>query len=418
MFTAITERFLEHANSSPNLDPQEAARALRHLEQLLGRPEEEGTSIRTTITEALDTATRRTAARWGDKLTAVALGGIEQSGIRLAGAEVVLRHIQAALEQVVSGQEALAHDYAKLAGGAYVQLHSQLDHLQVNVPGGRLRPPTAAEFVDLLHQYAKNRYHSLVLRRAVQVCQGLLARVPDFSREITTIRSRLGELLESLRTPSTTRVPEVDLGPGRTLLPGGQQDPDQLINQSLDSLATKDLQEVEQRLQEAVQPQFKSLAQACLSSGSPFKEFEALLRQQAEKFVETRLRLNDAAAMYLEQPLSSQEMKADLADAFHLAAPALAAARAASSAEICLVSLPTGEAGERLARLVSEALPDVNVTPVASVDDLVIYREQPQLPLSSLPQLGLVAHDAYRRLLQAHGSPHNRIDVLNWLPVG
>src|SRR5262249_16473242 len=193
--------------------------ALRQLEQLLGRPEEDAKSARTAITEALDKASRRTAARWEEKITAVALGLIDEPGLRLAGAERVLPYIQAGVKDVVPAHEPLADEFAVQAAGAYTNLHAALERLQGETPGSRRAGAAAAELADLMRQYAKTRYHGLVLRRAVVICKGLLARVPEYLREISAIRTRLEELLEILRRPTATRIPEVDLGPGGQLLP-------------------------------------------------------------------------------------------------------------------------------------------------------------------------------------------------------
>ena len=411
----IVDRFAEQ--SATGSDPQAAGHALRQLEQILGRPEEDATSARTAITEALDKASRRTAARWEEKITAVALGLIDEPGLRLAGAERVLPYIQAGVKDVVTAHEPLADELAAQASGVYKNLHAVLERLQGEAPGSRRASAAAAESVELMRQYTKTRYHSLVLRRAVVICRGLLARVPEYLREIGAIRTRLEELLEILRSPTATRIPEVDLGPGGHLLPSGRKDPDEVVNESLESLSDADCLEVENSLREAVRIQFKSVAQACLGPTAIFKDFEALLRAQAEKFVEARLALSDVAAMYLGRAASSQEMRADLTQAFEQAAPPLAPAQAAAPAELCVMVVPAGESGNRLGRLAAAALPGVEVVPAAAVDDVVLYREQSQLAFPSLPQLGAVARDVYRRLLETNQSPHNRLDIANWLPV-
>ena len=70
------------------------------------------------------------------------------------------------------------------------------------------------------------------------------------------------------------------------------------------------------------------------------------------------------------------------------------------------------QAEERLRELAVAALPEVEWQTASGEEDILLYRERTNLPLSELPQLGDVPQDAYRQMSAAeHFTPHCRSDV-------
>src|SRR5262249_29447675 len=82
------------------------------------------------------------------------------------------------------------------------------------------------------------------------------------------------------------------------------------------------------------------------------------------------------------------------------------------AAELCVLCSPSGPAGERLQALAAEATPEVEWQSAPGDEDILLYRERANLPLSELLQLGALAQDAYRQMSNAeHFTPHCRSDV-------
>ena len=78
--------------------------------------------------------------------------------------------------------------------------------------------------------------------------------------------------------------------------------------------------------------------------------------------------------------------------------------------------MPPGPEGEHFRALVGRALPDETLLAAPSTDDIVFYREQSQLSLDALPQLGPAAGEVYQQFLTLEQlSPHSRLDIVTWL---
>ena len=62
-----------------------------------------------------------------------------------------------------------------------------------------------------------------------------------------------------------------------------------------------------------------------------------------------------------------------------------------------------------------QALPNLQVLFADSPSDIVIYREQPDLPINDLELLGKLGKGAYEQMTSGDGtSPHSREDITRW----
>src|SRR5439155_14168970 len=131
-----------------------------------------------------------------------------------------------------------------------------------------------------------------------------------------------------------------------------------------------------------------------------------------EAFVGELLGETNAAELFLEQHPDEEGAADEAAGIFDEAHPELAPHRSSHDSEVCVVATPPGPAGDRFRELARAALPDVEVLPAASEDDIVFYREVSHLPIAELEQLGPAGLDAYRQM-RATGdfTPHTRTDV-------
>jgi hypothetical protein len=104
-----------------------------------------------------------------------------------------------------------------------------------------------------------------------------------------------------------------------------------------------------------------------------------------------------------------------LAAAYEDAAPPLTAANGASNSQFCILAAPPSPREAALRECGRQAVPDLEMAPAGGVDDIVIYREETQLLLADLEQLGPVGHDAYQQMTTSeHFTPHSRNDVAEW----
>ncbi len=253
-------------------------------------------------------------------------------------------------------------------------------------------------------------YQSLLLRQAGNVFLTLRGHLADEMREINFCRVRLGELQRMLEEPaeSTPAAPPA----GKHLYPAGCKDLKETVTHLENQLGAEALNELDTQMEAMFKKQFTALVNVCLTNANVLKNVEAAMLHTAEQFAIARLGEMNVAEMFLEQYADDGQAADELAGFFDETAPQLPGERRGDSAELCVLSAPSGPAGEHLRKLVGQALPDIEWQTAAGDEDILLYRERANLPLSELPQLGPLAQDAYRQMSSAeHFTPHCRCDV-------
>jgi hypothetical protein len=150
-----------------------------------------------------------------------------------------------------------------------------------------------------------------------------------------------------------------------------------------------------------------------MAPANMLKNVEIALEEEVAKATEQRINTTDVAALFLELFPGDEQAKSELTAAFDEAAPDLPGTRSSPGrGELCLLTVPDSPAGENLKTLVKQALPEVEWAFAVGGDQIVIYRETGQTPLTELAQLGPIAQEAYRQMTAVeHFTPHSRIDV-------
>jgi hypothetical protein len=412
--------------------PQQLKAVLDQFEQLLGKPEEETKEEEPPqIVAALRQAADKLVQDWGQKLAELPVRLIEAPEFRLAGAEEVIRQMVASIEQVLQHHEPLArelsnraaelHDRLRVLASAPAQTGTQTP-VRTSVfrksSSGSRKVSAAAELQELLRSYPKTLYQSLMLRQAGDIFLTLRGHLADEMREINFCRVRLGELLRMLSEPTqseeTARAKSAIL---KHLFPGGCKDFKETVSYFEAQLTDADLNVLDAKMEAMLKKQFTALVNVCLTSGNVLKNVEDAMRHTAEEFMIVRLGEMNVAEMFLEQhPEPSQAME-EITGFFDEAVPQLpqsviAPRKGGQATELCVLCSPAGPAGERLRALAAEATPEIEWQSASGDEDILLYRERANLPLSELPQLGALAQDAYRQMSNAeHFTPHCRSDV-------
>ncbi|MFN4259698.1 MAG: tubulin-like doman-containing protein [Gemmataceae bacterium] len=412
-FSLVTDRLHRSGARGVELEPETLLHAFHQLLELVGQPDDETAGAKKAkLVEALDDATRRMISECEQRVAEMAVSLIEQPNFRLAGAEEAIRQINGIMEQMVLTQEPLGEKFASQADDVFKRLQSlKATYLTAT----RHKEPIIKDLVELLRLYPGIRYRALVLQRVTSIYRNLLSNCPEYLREISFCRLRLSDMAQSIGQ-SAQRKESAPVDVGRFLFPGGCRTIEEAVQRFLKNLAAKELLEFDHQIQEMIHRQFKAVVHVCMTSSSLPRDLELAFVQQAQDFVERQLGQLNAAQMFLElytSPASAQEA---LADAWKQALPPLADA-ASSSTEFGIVAVPTQPLATQIRDLLSKPLTVVDVVATTNPDEIVFYREMPQLSLSDLPQLGAVAETAYRQMSAIeHFSPHSRIDIGDWSP--
>jgi hypothetical protein len=320
---------------------------------------------------------------------------------------------------VLQHHEPLARELATRAADAQGRIRGLLTGLAESAPGNKRTPTLLANLLELLRFYPKWRYQGLTLQGVIATYVSLRGQLTDQLREINFCRARLGELLNTFKDSTALAGGEGEVTRGRSLLPSGCRSLDDAVQQSLAALKPEEFQALDQQMQAMIRKQFTALVHVCLTSTNLLRNLEHAMQREAEAFAASRLATTNVSEMYLASHASPEQAREDLLTAFDEAAPEIAGPRHGGAPELQLVGLPAGPTGERVRTLAQQALPDVQQVADAHSDDIIFFREVPHVPLSALEQLGPLAFEAYRQLAsREHFTPHSRIDVTDWRPIG
>jgi hypothetical protein len=425
---AITEGLA--AKAPTGVDEAAVAQALAQLEQLVGPPPSRKRSSRSKVNllngptppalEApLEEAMRVTGEAWYHKLHQLVFSMMEEPQFRLAGVETAVGLLGSVLAQMVETQERSVPDLNTRAAEAYERVHGQVGGLTGFGAWFRNKNQAVSDLVESLRLFAKLRYQALLADRTCTIGRHLLATYPEFAHDINISRGRLGDFLRTLHDPVATKTVEVDLGSGRELCPPGCRNRAEARDQILERLTPAELLSFDRQVQELIQKEFTSLWQICLApSTNLFEDLGRVLQQQAEVFVENILGGLDAADFYLRTHPQEDRVVEEISEAFATASPDLTRTAPPAADELHVMAVPQGPAGDHLYALARRALPQKDVVMAGNADDIVFYREQVQVALAELEQLGPAALDAYRQMTAVDSfTPHSRTDITVWTSV-
>jgi serine/threonine protein kinase len=385
------------------------------IEQILGRPDETMANAPGELPEALVRAGNTLVSTWGGRLAEFTVGLAEKPEFRLAGAEETVRQVVTTIEQVLIHYEPLCKEMTMRVAEAQARLAELLSSIQSSPPGHRRTPALVANFVELFRCYPRWRCQSLILQRVVSVYVSLRGQLSDQLRELNFCRARLGDLRTAFENKARDAGAEPEDAGDRVLFPGGRPTLAKAVEQLQEAVPDQDLQDLDGRMQEIIQQQFTALVHVCLMSANLMKNLEAVMQTEAEAFADGRLAAFDAAELYLSAQDNDEEAAEDLEGLYEGAAPRLAGAVTSESGEICLMVTPETPSGAQVRGLIEGVFPDVRWVAATGSDDLVWYRELPDIELSSLEQLGPLGLEAYQQMsASGHSSPHNRLDIHNW----
>jgi hypothetical protein len=389
---------------------------LAELAKSLGSPLEEALSGPPGLVEqTLAEASEAVVQEWGQRLTELIVKLIEEPAYRLAGAEEAIRQVMSAVEQMLQHHEPLCQELGERANNTFARVHQLLDGLTRNVfPRGKVAA-VHAEIRQSLADYPKLRYQFLILRQMARGYISLRGNLSDELREVGFCRARLGDLHKAFSSQQGSD-PGVEAEraqiSGRYLFPIGCTDLSEAVEQLLHQITQEQVQELQGRVQEMIHKQFMALIQVCLGPSNLIKNLQGAMQKEVEAFLTSCTPGHNVAELLLEQYPSEGDAVNEIAKGVDEAVPELAGIHVDESSEVCMLSIPTGKAGERIVELAGRVVRNAASIPNPSGEEIVLYREWTNLDLARLEQLGAHSRDAYRQMLQVeHYSPHSRNDV-------
>jgi hypothetical protein len=420
VLSAISGQFM--AENAPKLDGAFAENAIAHVEQLAGKPRfkpkpgvsKPAPTAPSILERSLSDATRTLSAECEKQLAELCVCALDEPAFRLTGAEIVVPQILNLIDLLERKEGEHSEALVETSEAAYERMRALAGNLE-GLGAFLRRGNTVAELVQFFYLYPKARFQELTREGVLSIIRALRNAYGRFSQDIGMCRQRLMEFRQSLLSLQPFKESAAGVGPGISILPIGCTKLEDAVDQFVKRIPEQDVVDLDQKVQEAIQTKQKSLARICLSPQAPqlLGELEALMQTQAEKFVAARMRETDAADFFLKQYQKDEDIAKDIAGAFHQAEPGLAGA--AEGSEFHVLTLPAGPSGEKLGAHARRAMKDSDLVVAAGTDDILFYRENPNLSLKNLPQLGPKFQQAYQEMsAQQNFTPHSREDITHW----
>jgi hypothetical protein len=393
-----------------------AAEALAAVEQVVGG---QGGDVAGELSETLGQAVATLAGPLEGRVADLALRVLAEPHFRLLGVEdLVQDRLSDALAEQALAEASRAEDLAREAAGLTPPITAALEAVR---RGGAFfawgkKDRVAAEFLHLLRRYAGVRLQALTRQALSALYQVLQANLQNYRRKVGCCRSRIAHFLKGFEDSAGGKT-NVDLGLGQHLLPAGCRTLPEAVGQILGYLTDEELDEINGRVEGLIGRALEAHVHVCTAPADFFKHLEEEVLREVAAVAEAPLGRAHAAELYLAQHGQDDSAVAELAGAFHEAAPENAGSRLEPEDELTILAVPPGPEGEHFRCLVQQALPDRTFVPASSTEDIVFYREVPHLSPTALPQMGQAAAAVYRQFLTGDPlTPHNRTDITAWLP--
>ncbi len=392
-------------------------------------------------------ASQTLAAEIEKKLTTQSLQLLQYAGSRIAAAESGFRRMGQFCEEMLTSLTRRAHDHGIRSQRERAEVQTALDSIPIGTGGGfRLfgsSTRTIRQFLDKLRQFAHSRMLEDMEQSLVSFYRDLFARLEDRLGDLSFCRQRLNHLQQALGQPLGTALPAVgpftsidersDISPVgivdplrealrgasnlRVILPKGELELETSATSFLQRLGREHWLSLDNVIQSLVLEPFGGLFHLCLKSHDLMQHLATPMIEQTAAFLGELLPVSDVAQVtFSAAQAQNVEVRHQLHEFHSLARPLF---RSGETNEEVYLLVPSSSAGHLLGEEARQLYSELQVISApALTTDLMICREQPNLPEQELKQLIQACQGAYDELcLSPQTSPHSRFDVIEWIPL-
>ncbi|MCS6865876.1 MAG: tubulin-like doman-containing protein [Gemmataceae bacterium] len=407
VFDALVDPLRTRTPSGGRLDTASVCIVFEQVIGLVGKPEGDTTTSGSLIT-ALDHEFENHTKEWESQVAVMAATFLEVPEYRLAAAEEATRQLGQRLKRQIEVLEPIRDELDRELRTTYSRLIHAIAALDATGIAATVhRKANAAEAVELLRVYPRKRLQLHFLDMGLSLYRKLLENVPEYLRELNGCRAAIVEMNAAIAKTMQAAVSPIGLG--KLILPDGCHNIGAAVEAFLAQLPAEQLRTWEESLQNDVKRKFRGLGHVCLKPAEKGPAFRDLLLRRSRELLDSLLDHSDPATVFFRLRTEDGSAVKILAEAFDESAPTLTVPGSRPS-ELIVLQAPPSEEGQRLIDLTRQTFPHHELVTAPLADDILFYREFPQVPLTDLPQLGPHARDAYQNLDADH-PPHARIDV-------
>ena len=270
-------------------------------------------------------------------------GLVDDPQFRLTGTEDMLRQFHATTVRLADGFSLTAGEQEAKARTAF-DCVAQYAHFKKG-----MHKPAAAEFGDAIKQYPKAQFQAILARHMAAVYNALTEVLTQQLADVSAARARLEAQNQSTPQAAPVLAPEIPPG-NRQLMPPGCTVIAEAVERFLGTITDGDLNEIDRRVQLAIEPKYGTVFQACLNSITGSEDVQKAVYEESRAHLDARLGTADFAAMFSERYRTPQAAEKALEQSFHEAEPSWVGSGSWVSGQLTVVGCPAGAAGESAPR--------------------------------------------------------------------
>jgi hypothetical protein len=196
------------------------------------------------------------------------------------------------------------------------------------------------------------------------------------------------------------------------IIPGGCNDMLQAVQQFVDGITDHDLEKMDSIIAERLEKIHPRIAELCLSTLEQLKPIRDVIMQEAKRFLEQRLVLDDAAGLFLER---NPDTQAALQKVYAEAEPMMHFLNDDHTGEAAFLMTNQSPQGIKLGQVATSIFPHTQLVNIPRNDEVILYRTIVGIQLEQLPVLNELGIQAYQTALNIeHFTPHCRQDIEQW----
>ena len=277
-----------------------------------------------------------------------------------------------------------------------------------------MRRVSVSEYSEALERYPLAQIQKLCLGASVAIYKSVRSELTTMLQDVTKCRRKLEQVLPRFHDSASVLAHDTFMN---DLLPVGCTNSEEASQRFIKSLTDDDLVELEGRIQVSLEDTFGGLYQACLNTTQGLDGLLKVIDTQTRLYLNDRLGEADLASMFFAGTGSTASASQKLSQAYEQAAPSLLGNGPWTKSELTLFAGPYGPGGDPIRDQVPLTFPEGTLDGETH-DEVVIYRESPEVALSVLPQLGPGWASAYEGTHDASQLiAHARFDVTQWISV-
>lgn len=345
---------------------------------------------------------------------------IDRPSYRIAAAEEAVKIAIGLLDAAAVLHEEQARQCQQRAHDVLESLRHDLHEFdRYRRTGDRKKAAALPPPGEKMLEHFKSRYQAKVYERVAGILISFRGFCADQPKELRFCRNRFLDLIKSLRDEQEVTIHAFAPHQRMTssvLLPRGCRTLVQAVTDFLGTVQSGDLHEFDLTVQSVLQRTLPPLAELCVTPGDSMRPVRTTILQEAERFLEKRISLQDAASLFIERQPDEQAVADSVLTTYDETLPLIMEQRMHYTREFGIMVLPESSAGYQLRAIVQQTLPEVQVVLSNTTDEVLMYREVVGIPLHDLKLLGAKARAAYELALQIeHFTPHARQDVAHWI---